>query len=464
MHLDVALGFNNTFRLGHWAPVSVAVSNRGRDIAGHLELVVGRSVGSADDAEAIVHSRPLGLARDATKRLSFTVRLESFGTPLIARVRVGKAIIAEKRLPLRDHFTDARLVLVLSRDADLDYLNDGAGRRTRVLYPHPERLPHRWQGYDGVEAVIVHGVSLANLAPAQTRALRLWIEAGGTFVFSASPDYSNALERTLATLLPGVPSGSVRIRDLGDVGDGLGLPKAFERPFDVHQISRYRGQVLARAGNTPLIIEEARGKGRSIYLAFDVSRYPFQNWNGSRALLTKLLAFAAPPPVSVGAKDEVEHLAKDALRAGAVRFPSHMTLVVFVVVYLGVLLAGCTATFSSSLRLWLLPWFSWAAPVLFAPLAYLIFGPSLYPAGASAVVVSVIEPLSNSAKALLQVDIAIFANRAIPLRFEYDRVRPVWRRPDVAAGGDRTGWTIGGGAAAFVQPRAESPYRLFLLS
>ena len=45
---------------------------------------------------------------------------------------------------------------------------------------------------------------------------------------------------------------------------------------------------------------------------------------------------------------------------------------------------------------WLLPFAGWAAPVLFAPAAWFLFGPVLFDRGTSVAVVAVIEPLGNS--------------------------------------------------------------------
>jgi hypothetical protein len=149
--IQLTLGFSETFRLDHWTPLIVTLSNRGSDLSGQLEIEVSGGNEFQGNSFTTFYRRDLELPGNSRKRFNFTVFPENPSKPLLIRIISGaQEPLVQRTLDLRGRFTSARLLLVLCRDADLDYLNDASGESLRVLYPHPELLPDRWQGYDGV--------------------------------------------------------------------------------------------------------------------------------------------------------------------------------------------------------------------------------------------------------------------------------------------------------------------------
>src|SRR5687768_13419218 len=188
--LAAVVGFTDTFRPGHWTPLTVTVTNRGGDFAGELEVQLTGDDVSRGRPLVTSHRRNLDLHQDSRKSLQFTVLPQGLSHPLVIRVRKDEREVARAEIDLRTRFATERLLLVLSRDADLDYLNDRSANGLRVLYPHPELLPVHWRGYDAVAAIVVHGVSLERLSPSQFDALHKWIAQGGILAVSGGPDYA----------------------------------------------------------------------------------------------------------------------------------------------------------------------------------------------------------------------------------------------------------------------------------
>ncbi|MGI9334282.1 MAG: hypothetical protein ACR2RL_14125, partial [Gammaproteobacteria bacterium] len=268
--VEAQLGFSNTFRLGRWTPLVVTVSNRGNDLSGFLEVQVTGGNEFQGNLYNTFHRRPLELPRDARKRLRFTVFLDSFARPLTMRVVSGERELAHQSIDLRQTFTNNRLILALSRDADLDYLNDGGGDGLRVLYPHPELLPDHWQGYDGVEAIVIHGVSLERLSTRQYEAIKKWMARGGIAAVSGGPDHALLRTARLAELLPGTPAGTVRLENASALNEALlaslsAPPLDAPEPFTLDRFTNPRGRVLYRVESTPLVVREPRGRGAVLY-------------------------------------------------------------------------------------------------------------------------------------------------------------------------------------------------------
>ena len=467
LEIRAAIGFSGAFRLGHWAPVTLTLDNRGADLAGYLELRVPDGDPLRGRPATRIHRRPVDLPGDSRKRFRFTVFLKSFSRPLVVRVVAGGRVVARQAVSLRSGITNARMVLALGRDLDLDYLNDEAGQRLRVLYPRPERLPDHWAGYDGVAALILHGTSLEGLRERQYRALVKWLAGGGALAVSGGPDYALLGTPRLAELLPGVPAGLARLPGGAAAGRVPGAPGSAPGPFHVNRVPRFEGRVLHHAEGVPLVIERRFGRGRVLYLTFDVSRPPFDTWPGMEALWRGLLDLAPLTPLSSRLLRAEEASALPALiRDSPFTFPRHAAVLGFVVLYLGVLAAVLTLRPESRRGRRSLPWLHFAAPLLFAPAAFFVFGPLLFPSGPVAVVSALIAPHPRGPYADLDLEIGLFSSRGVLPRLRYLAPEPAFRLGGRGAPHHReaTDWRqeerARGGS---LQPAARGRYRLHVI-
>ena len=426
--IQAALGFSGVYRLGAWAPLSVTLENRRASVNGHLEVRVpdGDELGSRSFVN--IHRRPLDLPGASRKRFPFTVYLKSFSQPLEIRVFAGARELARKAVDLRTGVTNARMILVLGRDADLDYLNDDRGRRVRVLYPRLERLPEHWAGYDGVAALVVHGQSLESLSARQYDALTKWLAGGGVLSVSGGPDYGLLRTPRLSMLLPGLPLGLVSLPDGNAAGSALGAPLSTHAPFHLNLVTHFEGRVLYRAGNAPLVIERPFGRGRVLYLTFDISRPPFDAWPGMAGLWHALLDL--PPLESLSARlmrTEKSSALPGLIQAAPLSFPGHPLLLVFIVLYLGCVAAAFHLRSERGRSRRAPAWLHWTVPLAFSPVAFFLFGPLLFPSGPVAVVAARIAPHPEGPLADLDLEIGMFSSTDAPLRFEYLAPEPVFR-------------------------------------
>ncbi len=455
--IGAVVGFTDTFQPGRWTPLIVTVTNHGGDLSGELEVQV--TSGNALRGRPFVtsHRRKLELNRAARKTLQFTVFPQSLFHPLVIRVHSGGRELARSEIDLRTRsIADERLLLVLSRDANLDYLNDRADNGLRVLYPHPELLPVHWRGYDAVAAVVVHGVSLERLSATQFDALRKWIAQGGILAVSGGAEYTLLRTPRLAALLPGLPLGITRM-DPAALQGAFSASLGLARPVHVNRLSTFLGHVRLRAGDVALIVERTFGLGRVLYLTFDVASYPFDRWDGMRALWMDNLRL--PPPAASWSvvAPALEGPLAALLRAESADFPKYVAVLLFLALYLGLLVAGYQLAVRGA-RLW-----SWAAPALFALAAWLLFGPAAFPRGASTIALALIEPFPDSGYARLELDLGVYANRSGALRIEYRGAEPVLNPRQVQRGGNVGDWVFGEGPRPYLEPQDRRRYVLHAL-
>ncbi len=426
--IQATLGFSGVYRLGAFAPLTVTLANHRASLTGHLEVRVPDGDSLSDRAFVNIHRRSVDLAGGSRKHFYFTIFLKNFSQPIEINVLSGGSIIAKERVDLRRGVTNARIVLALGRDADLDFLNDDRGRLLRVVYPRVERLPEHWAGYDGVAALVLHGLSLEGLSARQHLALTSWLASGGILAVSGGPDYGLLRTPRLAMLLPGLPLGLVRMEDGEAAGFALGAPLPTRRPFHVNLVPDFEGRALYRAGEAPLVIERPLGQGRVVYLTFDISRHPFEGWPGMAGLWHRILDL--PPPESLSERlmrTEEPSAVPGLIQTAPLSFPGHPTLLVFIAFYLGCLVAAFDLP-SRRRSGWRTPMrLHFAVPVLFAPLAYFLFGPLLFPPGPVAVVAARIAPHPHGPLADLDVEVGMFASSDGPLRLHYRSPEPAFR-------------------------------------
>ncbi|HSE00638.1 MAG TPA: hypothetical protein VLB72_07895 [Burkholderiales bacterium] len=462
--IAAAVGFTDTYQPGRWTPLSVTVTNHGGDLSGELEVQVSGGDELYNRLFETIHRRKLELHRDSRKTLQFTVFLQGLSHPPVIRVRSGERELARAEVDLRTRFAAERLLLVLSRDADLDYLNDGTANGLRVLYPHPELLPVHWRGYDAVAAIVVHGLSMERLSAIQFDALHKWIAQGGILAVSGGPDYALLRSTRLAALLPGRPLGLMRVNP-SDLQRAFSASLDVSRPVHVNRLDSYRGRASLRAGAVPLIVERALGLGRVLYLTFDVAGYPFNRWDGMRRLWLESLRLPPAPEFSLSATEPaLASPLMPLIRAGVTNFPSHATVFYFLALYLGLLLAGYGLSARQTRRRWLATLWSWAAPVLFTAAAWLLFGPTVFPRGATAVAAALIEPFPDSIYARLALDVGVYSNRSGALHLEYRGAEPVlYPTRQVQRDGSVENWVFGEGPQRFLEPLDRRRYVLHAL-
>ncbi|MEM7250160.1 MAG: hypothetical protein AAF493_01965 [Pseudomonadota bacterium] len=480
VQMDVAVGFGEVTPLRHWTPITVTLDNQDRDVHGHVDVTIRDDEAEAGETFETTYRQSIELSRGGKKRLRFTVYTANLAQPILVRLVAGGTVISEREISLRTKFTERRLVVVLSADADLDYLNSKQPHQLQVSYPLPIHLPNHWKGYDGVVAVIAHNFSFDRLSTPQFDALSKWVANGG--IISLSGGLNTGLMRTerLANWLPVrvVGTTSINANALGVAlnGEALGAnPNA-----GIHRVSNVTGRVLRESKGRALAVDRPVGHGRVLYLAFDITKPPLVTWASLASLWHDLLQL--PKPIALTFESDRRRYADSTLfptlmRERAKNYPSHTTLFVFVSLYLLVLAIGyrLQSTMAADRR-WL-PRLTWAVPLLFAPLAYVLFAQILFPPTRSRLDIATVEPLPNTAYAHWSAQIRLYSTTPDPLRIHSTSARPVFRpAPESkrttgmdawrasSEGAEQSHWILHQGARPGIQPRNAKRYAHYRLT
>ncbi|MEM7377860.1 MAG: hypothetical protein AAF460_10180 [Pseudomonadota bacterium] len=478
IEIDAHIGFQQQVVIDTWTPITITVRNHGPAVTGALDVV---TTDASPRGDYPTHYRqPLTLARGAQKRVQFTVFLSRIAVPVDIRViGDGGEVVASQSLDLRTQTSRQRFVVALGRDANLGYLNDRDQHQLGVVYPLAEFLPAHWLGYDSVEAVVLHRVSLRRLTDQQIQALRKWVAAGGRLLVSGGHDTAMLQAPQLTAVLPARIQGTRTVSDTSTLHTALDsewpvptgsspliLTHLHPKPASVSTL------VLRGADDLPLVVEAATGRGRVVLTAFDIASEPFESWRGIRELMFRLLQPRAVQSVTlIDAQDQPStetRLLDQLVAQRAVDYPGHLPVMAFAALYLGVLVLLVRrpdADQASSIGTHAV---AFAVPLVFVAVATGLFHRVLFPQAPLLASLALVEPLDNSTLAELDLHIRLQSTRTDPLRVDYGGVSPQFRtvantdsRYTTQAPPPPPTWIFEQDATPAITPRAALPYRTY---
>lgn len=322
----IEVGFGGRYKVGRWTPVAI-------DLRGGDEAITARvEIQTLDgDGETVVYRDseqtppvPVAAGGEATARRVFkvgranadlTIRLIDGGKTLVEKTFHCTDTPGEHEIPYPVNSL-ARLVLVLganpgviertSVDGPLDFDPNAVYVARLEDAAAMAKLPDRWYGYDGVDAVVASTSSpeiyRGLIGTTRLVALDSYVRLGGRFVFTAASQADEVFrdDFPLARFAPGrldsvarLPS-STNLEAFARTQSSLALASldAAERPAAARLVD-VRGVVQtfegADAEELPLVVRSAYGLGEVGFVALDLDRAPLRDWPGSRRLIAKLL-------------------------------------------------------------------------------------------------------------------------------------------------------------------------------
>jgi len=269
VRLEANVGFGGLFKPGRWTPVELTVQNLGPGIFGTLRIQIDRRDRFGPDQNTNIFERQLDLATGAVKTYSVILPLETGVYPLrITLVNRGTDVVTQE-VKLAGRGASGALVAALSRRTSLDFLlpvfNESGDRALDIVYPLVDYLPDQWQGYDGLDLLVVHDARLQDLTDQQISAVREWVSAGGQLVVSGGAHMGPA-DRDAVFKLTGLALSTPVVTTVRESGlEDVGLPV----------VAVEAGQPVVATGfdqQEPAIVVRRLGRGRIVALPFDYAQ------------------------------------------------------------------------------------------------------------------------------------------------------------------------------------------------
>ena len=291
--VEVEVGFGGNARIGNWTPVTVRMENQGSDFAGEVHVLGMRD-------RSVRYVADIILPQNSRKRLIIYAPYLT-GTPRlhVELVSAGKALASlETRVNLVGE-TDLFVGVVGQRTGAWNLLTTldlpGDSRRVVVAPILPDSFPHRTEGLEAFDVIVLGDSDVQGLSAPMLDTLEGWVAGGGTLVLPVGPQAGGNMSGLPEQLRPVEITGSVELENNSAL-ERLGqepLPATF--PLQVRVSRAVSGHVLAQEGEVPLAVLSRFGQGRALFLAFDPVAQPLAGWVGTPRMLKALLFQALPP-------------------------------------------------------------------------------------------------------------------------------------------------------------------------
>ena len=325
---SVEFGFDGHYKRGRWAPLEVLVVSESEtdSFVGELEVKVTNLFSGATIQ---TYSTPVSLTRTDRRRYTLHVFQPGISTKLMIRIahRDGRVRVAREIIPDLPKEPGDLFILALTPPGNNvleewhGYQIDASSEmRAFVVRPvSQKRLPRYWKGYDSIDLLAIHGVSLAlnRISTKQQIALLDWVRNGGALLVSGGSNLQYLRDSFLEPLLPGY---------LGELRTTARPPEALARlerrsdsPIDLidfrlkdnAQILGIGGASASDNGSLPtLALRRSFGSGQIVCLAFEFDVFPSSQSPENKQFWTQLLKTVGKSPRHLD--DRYEQYQRDA--------------------------------------------------------------------------------------------------------------------------------------------------------
>lgn len=328
--LEIRTGYDGAgrFRVNHWFPTEIIVTNTGPDLRGSIEWHVR---GMAEPA----FRYPLDLPGGAHKALQMPLLINSNVRQATVLLVVDDAVLVAKNVQLHPQNSDLVLVGVISSDQNLlnslhtvQFVNQIS---TRVIPLDQALLPDHGQMLSGLDIIFIHELSLGELRATQREALERWVHMGGRLVVGGGHAGELAIAN-LAHLLP-VEVGALRPRVALQALEQLLDPELVPSSAGsatVHTVSLRPG--AQSHDQAQLVTQLGHGAGYVLFSAFDLAAT--RTWRHEAQFWMEVLRLDPRIELASSFRWRSDDVLRNSLNLAALRLPSTGMLLLLMVTYI----------------------------------------------------------------------------------------------------------------------------------
>lgn len=278
--------FEGIVKYGEWLPIRVTLSNQGTDRNVEVRATLTSAEGQA------TYVQPVELPAGAHKRVTLYVMPSNFSRRLRLSLMDGSGELDYTIVDLQPVSFQAFLIGLVAQNQDaLSALRTISirGSNPQAVAFGIDELPDRTAGLGSFDALVLNAVDTSRLSPAQQQTLRGWVHLGGHLIIGGGAGAALTTAGLPEDLLPVTLEGTQTVQTLPGLTDISGEPVRIPGPFIIARSGVRSGTVVAGQDDTPLIVEQAVGRGRVTFVALDLGLSPFGAWAGEKTMWTTLL-------------------------------------------------------------------------------------------------------------------------------------------------------------------------------
>lgn len=304
LQIDIEAGLQGKVKRDKGFPITLTITNNGKDFSGDLTLAMARNYNSAGNKVI-----PIDIAAGATKKVQFSVpNMEELNMiqngPNRANVQQfhlyegdwqdGDEVPIDQSLSINPAYiqNNNTVIGVLTDEPDsLNYLKllSFSGETPRVLHLNQEDLPEQAMGLDMLDILVIQDFPVASLSQQRQEALKNWLQKGGHIVTGSELGMAQQYG-SLQEFLPLTVEGHEQVETVNHFNNLASFnPTGFELFTGVVKDS---AEVLVEEEGTPLAIQQNVGIGKLTQFSYDISHPAFSDWEGTSEYWSSTLSIS----------------------------------------------------------------------------------------------------------------------------------------------------------------------------
>ena len=321
---NVTFGFNEGYKTGTWAPLTITVRSQDEPVvfAGELAVEV-RNFTSDTPLER--YAIPLRISPTGRQQKQFYVYCSKNATRLIIQLLPTAPVESDLLYSMGgiydpDSFQEVSLPIPIARKdylmlglapsgdrlkrfIDKKPLNVSDGAEVHVKYlPNRTSLLHDWIGYSAVDVLVIRETFLTerHVSKDQQTALFDWVQRGGTLITSGGSSFDTLRGSFLEPFLPVELKGLKKTDAPPDaLRDELGFQSSdnngtfFQR---IEFVPKTGCETLIGTTEQIYVAKRNFGNGQILCLAFDYNASPFSEQEVGEAFWHRLLSESGKSP------------------------------------------------------------------------------------------------------------------------------------------------------------------------
>lgn len=296
LQVKTAIGFNDNYKIGFSAPITLTINNKYKDIQGEVEIRIPSATG-----KYISYVKTLNMQKDSEKVITINVPIDGQRTKYKLFINNGSEVVYEDTISINNTMNNVtKFIGVLSDDFDsLSYINKvpdpiGISLLTKTIKLDEKNLPNDFFSFKAFDIIIINNYDTSKLSKDQYKVLKQWVMDGGTLIVGTGVNHS----KTLGIFKDDFIQGNIfdvkkintsKIYNLatnGDNNNGVNL--------DVLSIDVKDGKTILEDNGVKLVQTISKGKGVAALVAFDLGQPPFIGWNNNTNFSVKLMGIVNP--------------------------------------------------------------------------------------------------------------------------------------------------------------------------
>lgn len=291
--VTVETGLDSIAVEGKAMPVTVTISNAGKDFSGILRITIPASY----DQKSLAYEKAVAIPSGGTKSISML--LPDIDTSAFLRIELenekGKILYSQQEKYTSIVVGESVVVGILSSDySGLNYF-DGASVSTsngmasaKIIQLTADNIPDVGEGLGACHYILIDNYNTSQLSEEQRNAIAAWVSNGGMLIMGTGSKASVVLEGFRDSLCP-VTAGSLEKRDMllvnGISGEAVTVDSIGLTADGWQDI---QGDIAVGASAWKC----GYGNGSVLILSYDLAMEPISSWNERELLAAGILGNA----------------------------------------------------------------------------------------------------------------------------------------------------------------------------